>query len=63
MPNHVHGIIVINKTDDGHYNGGNGDGGDDDGGNVVETQNFASLRQNRQQSRYKNKFGINYPGI
>ena len=30
MPNHVHGIIVINKMD---------------GGNTVETQNFASLQQ------------------
>ena len=57
MPNHVHGIIVINKTDDGRYVGGGGDGGDDDGGNVVETQNFASLRQTRQQLHPKNKFG------
>ncbi len=52
MPNHVHGIIVINKTDDGrNIGGGNGCG------NVVETQNFASLRQNRKQLRPKNKFG------
>ena len=29
MPNHVHGIIIINKIDDGHN---------------VETQNFASLQ-------------------
>lgn len=59
MPNHVHGIIIINKTDDGRYGGGDGGGNgcDDGGGNVVETQNFASLRQNRKQSRYKNKFG------
>jgi REP element-mobilizing transposase RayT len=48
MPNHVHGIIIINKTGDGCDGGG-------DGG--VATQNFASLRQNRQQSHPKNKFG------
>jgi len=42
MPNHVHGIIVINKTDDGHD---------------VGTQNFASLRRQHKKSRYKNKFG------
>ena len=51
MPNHVHGIIIIKKTDDGRY------GGCDGCGNIVETQNFASLRQNRKQSHYKNKFG------
>lgn len=61
MPNHVHGIIVINKTDDGRNNGrddGNGDGGNGVGAqNFVETQNFASLRNNLQQTRYKNRFG------
>ncbi len=67
MPNHVHGIIIINKTDDGgdggNGDGGNGDGGNGDGGNgvgaqnFVETQNFASLRNNLQQTRYKNQFG------
>lgn len=31
MPNHVHGIVIINKPDDGRN---------------VETQNFASLQQN-----------------
>jgi REP element-mobilizing transposase RayT len=40
MPNHVHGIIIINKTDNG---------------NVVETQNFASLQGSQQNSG--NKFG------
>ncbi len=52
MPNHVHGIIIINKTDDGRDGGGGGNGG----GNV-ETQNFASLQQQRKQSHPKNKFG------
>lgn len=33
MPNHVHGIVIINKPDDGRNVGRN-----------VETQNFASLR-------------------
>ena len=44
MPNHVHGIIIIDKPDDGHN---------------VETQNFASLPQNPKspQSQPKNKFG------
>jgi putative transposase len=38
MPNHVHGIIIINKPDDANAV-------------VVETQNFASLREQQ------NKFG------
>ncbi|HBQ60389.1 MAG TPA: hypothetical protein DD671_12415 [Balneolaceae bacterium] len=41
MPNHVHGIIIIDKKDDGRKN--------------VETQNFASLHSGRQKSL--NKFG------
>lgn len=44
MPNHIHGIITIAKTDSDReivHGGGNGDGdGDTD---TVETQNFASL--------------------
>lgn len=51
MPNHVHGIIIINKTDDG------GDGNGGGGRGNVGTQNFASLRQQHKQSHYKNKFG------
>jgi REP element-mobilizing transposase RayT len=52
MPNHVHGIIVIDKPNDGHndrHNDGHNDGRNDgcnDGRNDgcnVETQNFASL--------------------
>ena len=40
MPNHIHGIIIIDKIN-------------------VETQNFASLRQRKQQNidKYQNKFG------
>ena len=41
MPNHLHGIIHIEKNDDGH--------------DSVETQDFASLRNSRQQPL--NKFG------
>ncbi len=41
MPNHVHGIVVIDKQDDGRN---------------VETQNFASL-QNATESTSINKFG------
>ena len=50
MPNHVHGIIEIAKTNDGNV-----------GGNVVvvvETQNFASLQPPPpSQPPPKNKFG------
>jgi len=35
MPNHLHGIIIINKNDLA---------GDGDSGHIVETQNLASLR-------------------
>jgi len=54
MPNHVHGIVIINKPDDERDDGRNDvrddgrDGGRDDGrddGRDVETQNFASLQQ------------------
>ena len=41
MPNHIHGIIIIDKIDDGRN---------------VETQNFASL-QSSTSSPSKNKFG------
>ena len=43
MPNHVHGIIIIDKPDNGTGN--------------VDTQNFAYLPQSKQQTRFKNKFG------
>jgi REP element-mobilizing transposase RayT len=46
MPNHVHGIVTIDKPDDGRHDG-------DDGACTVETQNFASLRPPGS----KNKFG------
>ena len=67
MPNHVHGIIVIDKTDDGRngieLNDGNNDGGNvgNNDGRNVETQNFASLPPPQQPStnkpQPKNKFG------
>lgn len=46
MPNHIHGIIIINKTGDGRDDdGGDGCGnGRCNGGGDVETQNFASPR-------------------
>ncbi len=43
MPNHLHGIIVIYKNDDGNTNN-------------VETQDFASLQQNHHSGN-PNKFG------
>jgi putative transposase len=57
MPNHVDGIIVIDKQDDGRNNGRNV-------GVNVETQNFASLQPptnkpptNKPPQQTKNKFG------
>lgn len=54
MPNHVHGIVIINKTDNGNTN-------------TVETQNFASLPtsppvpspspSSRSRNKPKNQFG------
>lgn len=43
MPNHVHGIIIINKKNDNNVGGGDGMG------DVVETQNLASLRQQQKK--------------
>ncbi len=53
MPNHVHGIIIINKNDDGRDDGNNQNNGN---GENVETQNFASLPPT-PPSQSKNKFG------
>lgn len=47
MPNHVHGIVIIDKHDDGR---------NDENTDIVETQNFASLQRLPIQSP-KNKFG------
>ncbi len=55
MPNHVHGIIIIDKPDNTNFNrnvgdgvggGGGGVGGGVRGNVTVETQNFASLQIN-----------------
>ena len=48
MPNHVHGIIIIDKPNDGRNGGGNAGGavgknGTGDASGTVETQNFVSL--------------------
>ncbi len=48
MPNHVHGILIINKT---NTECGTGDAPD------AETQDPASLLQNPHPSSSKNKFG------
>ncbi|MGC9384873.1 MAG: transposase [Kosmotogaceae bacterium] len=54
MPNHVHGIVIINKPD-------NGDNVERTGGGAVETQNFASLSPETplspDSSKSKNQFG------
>lgn len=46
MPNHIHGILILDKPDDGNNNQS---GNDDDNGanatNVVETRHALSLRQ------------------
>lgn len=47
MPNHVHGIIIIDKVDDGRRN--------TDINQAVETQNLAALRPGKRKSL--NKFG------
>ena len=47
MPNHVHGIIIIDKKNNVN---GNNDGN-------VETQNFASLQSQSQSHQLKNHFG------
>lgn len=48
MPNHIHGILILDKPDDGNENGSDGDGciGDD-----VETGHALSLRQQQQQQQ------------
>ena len=63
MPNHLHGIIIIDKTDDGRNDGNNMDSVTVETQNTqtpvdmqnVETQNFASLQQPVDQPQ--NKFG------
>jgi putative transposase len=52
MPNHVHGIVIIDKLENG--NNGRNNNNDRDHVTVVETQNFASLRG---QPSSKNHFG------
>jgi len=48
MPNHVHGIIIIDKQNSGI---GKNDENDENDGNV-ETQNFASLQSHQQKNRF-----------
>ena len=46
MPNHVHGIVMIHKTDNKHENA-----------DPVETQDFASLRSLAKPNSPQNRFG------
>ncbi|WP_010665388.1 transposase [Marinilabilia salmonicolor] len=56
MPNHVHGIVLIDKPDDGRNDERNGGRNDERVvGRNVEMQNFASLQP---PSPPKNKFGF-----
>ena len=48
MPNHIHGIIIIDKNDDNDIVTTVA---------TVETQNFASQQQQQQPTTSKNKFG------
>jgi putative transposase len=64
MPNHIHGIVVIDKPIDGRDDDRNNDpimGTENPCGNhtSVETQNFASLPplSSQPDSSFKNKFG------
>ena len=50
MPNHVHGIVVIDKPDDKRNDGQNDR-------YTVETQNFASLPPSSSSPSSKNQFG------
>ncbi len=52
MPNHVHGIIIIDKPDDEQNESASASA-------YVETQNFASLHQLQSQQQFssKNQFG------
>ena len=43
MPNHVHGIVIIDKVDDGRRSN-DSIAGNAETQNVAETQNFASLQ-------------------
>ncbi len=54
MPNHVHGIVVINKPNDEH-NDERVNNRDHERG--VETQNFASLQTPMPIKSHKNQFG------
>ena len=53
MPNHVHGIIIIDKPNRHNTNVDTQEGLT----NVVETQNFASLQQQPQPDDPENQFG------
>ena len=48
MPNHVHGIVIIDKVDDGRGSNDSIAGNAETQGSV-ETQNIASLRRGRPE--------------
>ena len=57
MPNHVHGIIILNGFDydnQNTYNDGNGDG---DGNGNVETRHALSLQQQQQSKPHNQTIG------
>lgn len=54
MPDHVHGIVIIDKPDDGR-NDGNENENNAETQNPAETQDFASLQNDTNKP--KNKFG------
>ena len=47
MPNHIHGILILNKPDGGYKNGNN-NGGNDGIGDGLETGHALSLRHQQQ---------------
>ena len=52
MPNHIHGILILNKPIDGITNGGNNSDNDNNNGDGdVETGHALSLQPSRQPSR------------
>ncbi|MBN1768101.1 MAG: hypothetical protein JXR50_11770 [Prolixibacteraceae bacterium] len=60
MPNHIHGIITIDKPNDGRNGTKNEKRTTTQNrnvGGIVETQYFASLPQSPQSQNLKNKFG------
>ena len=56
MPNHIHGILILNKPDGGYKNGNN-NGGNDGIGDGLETGHALSLRHQQQPSTQPQTIG------